>query len=52
MMEEFINLRQGNISVEKYSLMFILLSMYAQSLVSNPWVGMSRFLTGVSDIMK
>ena len=33
--EEFINLRQGNISVEEYSLKFTLFSRYAPSLVSN-----------------
>ena len=31
--EEFINLSHGSMSVEKYSLKFILLSKYAPSLV-------------------
>ena len=52
MIEEFINLRQGRMSVEKYSLKFILLSKYAPSLVSNPRDEMSRFLTVVLDIVK
>ena len=34
--EEFINLRKGNMSVEEYSLKFTMLSRYAPSLVSNP----------------
>ena len=34
--EEFINLREGNMNVECYSLNFTLLHNYAPSLVSNP----------------
>ena len=34
--EEFINLRRGNMGVEEYSVKFTLLSKYAPSLVSNP----------------
>ncbi|XP_069143486.1 uncharacterized protein [Solanum lycopersicum] len=34
--DEFINLKQGNMSVEEYSLMFSMLSRYAPSLVYNP----------------
>ena len=40
--EELINLRQGNMSVEENSLKFILLSKYAPSLLSNPKDEMSR----------
>ena len=40
--KELINLRQGNMSVEEYSLKFILLSKYAPSLLSNPKDEMSR----------
>ncbi|KAK4733448.1 hypothetical protein R3W88_007709 [Solanum pinnatisectum] len=50
-MEEFINLRQGNMNVQKYSLKFTLLSKYAPSLVSNPRDEMSRYVTGVSDLV-
>jgi len=50
--EEFINLRQGNASVQEYSLRFTQLSKYAPSLVSNPRDEMSRFVTGVSDLVK
>ena len=45
--EEFINLIQGNMSVEEYSLKFSMFPRYASSLVSNPRDEMSRFLTGV-----
>ena len=43
---EFINLNQGNMSVEEYSLMFSMLSIYAPSLMSNPRDDMSIFVTG------
>ncbi|KAK4724033.1 hypothetical protein R3W88_026812 [Solanum pinnatisectum] len=39
-------------SVKEYSLKFTLLSKYAPSLVSNPRDAMSRFVTGVSDLVK
>ena len=39
-------------SVEKYSLKFSMLSRYAPSLVSNPRDEMSRFLTGVTDLVR
>ncbi|XP_049365802.1 uncharacterized protein LOC125830663 [Solanum verrucosum] len=45
--EEFINLRQGCMSVQEYSLKFTKLSKYAPSLVSNPRDKMSRFVTEV-----
>ena len=35
-MEEFINLKQGNICFEEYSLKFSVLYIYSPSLVSNP----------------
>ena len=50
--EEFINLRQGGISVEDYSLKFMFSSKYAPSLVSTPRDEISMFFTGVSDIVK
>ena len=46
--EEFINLRQGKMSKEEYSLKFTLLSKYAPFLVSNLRDKMSRFLISVS----
>ncbi|WP_353839331.1 hypothetical protein, partial [Acinetobacter baumannii] len=44
-----MNLKQGNMSVEVYSLKF---TRYAQSLVSNPRDEISRFVTGVVDLVK
>ncbi|XP_049399690.1 uncharacterized protein LOC125863705 [Solanum stenotomum] len=35
-MEEFINLKQGNMNVNEYALKFTLLSKYAPSLAANP----------------
>ncbi|WMV58706.1 hypothetical protein MTR67_052091, partial [Solanum verrucosum] len=50
--EEFINLRQGSMSVQEYSLKFTLLSKYAPSLVSNPRDEMSRCVTRVSNLVE
>ena len=52
MVEEFINFKQRNLSVEKYSLKFSRLSRFVQSLVSNSRYEMSRFVTGVADLVK
>ena len=41
--EEFINLKQGSMTVREYSLKFVKLSTYATSLVSNKRDEMSRF---------
>ena len=49
--EEFIKLKEGNVSVEEYSLKFTMLSRYAPSLVSNPRDEMIRFVTGVDDFV-
>ncbi|XP_015075587.1 uncharacterized protein LOC107019707 [Solanum pennellii] len=46
--EEFINLKQGSMTVREYSLKFVKLSRYATSLVSNNIDEMSRFLTGIT----
>ncbi|XP_069149754.1 uncharacterized protein [Solanum lycopersicum] len=46
--EEFINLKQGSMTVKEYSLKFVKLSRYATSLVSNSRDEMSRFLTGIN----
>ena len=43
---EFINLRQGGMSVHQYSLKFTKLSKYAPYLVSNPGDEMERFCYG------
>ena len=43
--EEFINLKQGSMTVREYSLKFVKLSRYATSLVSNSRDEISRFLT-------
>ena len=47
--EEFINLCQGGMSVQEYSLKFTKLSQYAPSLMSNQRDEMNRFIIGVSD---
>ena len=49
--EEIINLNQGNMSVEEYTLKFYMFSKYALSLVSNPRDKINRFVTGVTHIM-
>ena len=46
--EEFINLKQGSMTVREYSLKFVKLSRYSTSLVSNIKDKMSRFLTGIT----
>ena len=47
--EEFINLRQGGMSVKEYYLKFIKLYKYASSLVSNARNEMSHIVTGVTE---
>lgn len=47
-LEEFINLRQGSMSVKKYYLKFSLLSKYAPSLMADPRTSMSKFMTRMS----
>lgn len=47
--EEYINLRQGSMTVTEYSLKFVKLSRYATSLVSNSRDEMSRFLAGIAE---
>ena len=49
--EEFINIKKGNMSVEEYSFKLSTFSRYAPYLVSNPRDKMSRFVTGVADIV-
>ena len=50
--EDFINLNQGNMSVEEYSLKFTMLFRYAPSLVSNHKNEMSSFMITVADLVK
>ena len=50
--EEFINLKQGNMNVEEYSLKFTTLYRYAPSLLFNLRDEMNRFMTGVADLVK
>ena len=47
--EDFINLRQGGMSVNRFSFKFFKISKYPSSLVSNSRDEMSRFVTGVSE---
>ena len=51
-MGEFINLKQGDMSVKEYDLKFSFLYMYAPSLVGNPRDLINRFMTGVSKLVK
>ena len=50
--EEFINIKKSNMGVEEYSFKFSMLSRYAPSLVSNPRDWISRFVSGVADLLK
>ena len=49
--EEFINLKQENMSVDEYSLKFTMFSMYDPSFVSSPREEMSR-LTSFANLVK
>ena len=51
-MVEFINLRQGGMSLLEYSLKFTKLSKYAPSLVSDLRDEFNRFVMGMSDDLK
>ncbi|KAH0758100.1 hypothetical protein KY290_021593 [Solanum tuberosum] len=48
---EFINLRQGSTSVREYALKFTQLSKYAPTIVVDVRVRMSKFVTGVSEMV-
>ncbi|WMV50554.1 hypothetical protein MTR67_043939 [Solanum verrucosum] len=50
--QEFMNLRQGTMSVQKYGLKFTQLSRYAPHMVANPRAQMSKFMFGVLDLVK
>ncbi|KAH0709204.1 hypothetical protein KY284_010631 [Solanum tuberosum] len=50
-MQEFINLRQGGMSVKEYGLKFTQLSKHAPTLVSDSRAIMNNFVMGVSDLV-
>ena len=50
-MEEFINIKQGNMSIAEYSLKLSTLSKYTPSLVSNPRDEMNCFVMGIPDLV-
>ena len=50
-MDEFINIKQGKMSVEEYSVKFSTLSRYAPFVVSIPRDEMSRVVMGVADLV-
>lgn len=51
-MVEFMNLRQGGMSVQEYSLKFTQLSKYTPTMVANPRARMNRFVMGVSRLVE
>ena len=51
-MVEFMNLCQGRMSVQEYSLKFIQLSKYAPTMVANPRTRMNKFVMGVSSLVE
>ena len=51
-MEESINLRQGRMSMKEYALKFTQLSKYAPAMVVDSRDIMSRYLTGVSKLVR
>ena len=50
--QELMNLRQGNMTVQEYSLNFDQLSRYAPHMVDDSRAQMNKFLYGVSDLVK
>ena len=48
-MEEFINLHQGGMSVQGYSIKFTKFSKYVSCLMTNPRDEISHFVTGMPD---
>lgn len=49
--QEFINLKQGNMTVGEYSLKFTKLSKYVPFMVADPRVYMSKFMFGASNLV-
>ena len=50
--QEFMNLRQGNMSVQEYGLKFNKLSKYAPHIVADSMAQINKFLFGVLDLVK
>lgn len=50
-MQEFINLKQGNMSIKEYSLKFTQLARYAPIVESDDMSRMSKFVFGFADSM-
>ncbi|XP_069145540.1 uncharacterized protein [Solanum lycopersicum] len=50
--QEFMNLRQGNMTVQQYGLKFNQLYRYAPHMVADSRAHMNKFLYGVSDLVK
>lgn len=50
-MVEFMNLKQGSMSMREYALMFNQLSKYAPHMFADPRFRMIKFVMGVSDLV-
>ena len=50
-MQEFINLRQGGISVKEYSVKFTQLSKHARTMIADSRAKMNKFFMGISDLV-
>ncbi|WMV08891.1 hypothetical protein MTR67_002276, partial [Solanum verrucosum] len=50
--QKFMNLRQGNMTVQKYGLKFNQLSRYDPHMVADSRARLNKFLYGVSDLVK
>ena len=50
--QELINLRQGNMTVQEYGLLFNKLSRYAPHINADSRAKMNKFLYGVSNLVK
>ena len=51
-MQEFINLRQGGMSVKEYILKFTQPSQYAPTMVANSRAKMNKFVMRISDLVE
>ena len=49
--EEFMNLKQGSMTVKGYCIKFNQLAKYAPDLITDPRASMSKFMTGVSGLV-
>ncbi|XP_049357207.1 uncharacterized protein LOC125821882 [Solanum verrucosum] len=50
--QEFMNLRQGNMTIQEYGIKFNQHSRYAPHMVADSRAQMNKFLYGVSDLVK